>query len=378
MFVNEDEKWMMYALNLAKRANWHTDINPMVGAVLIKNNRIIGEGWHEKYGEAHAEVNAFKRCKENVEDATMYVTLEPCCHYGKTPPCLNLILKNKVKRVVIAMKDPNPVVSGESIKRLRENGIDVTVGVLKKKALELNEVFVKFISKKEPFVLYKAAMSLDGKTACYTGESKWISCEESRNDVHYLRNMYKAVMVGAGTIKKDNPLLTSRYYKTNKKNGKRELIKNQRNPIRIVVDGKLSSPIEANVFQDKGKTIILTTSLANINKVERLKKLGNEVIYSELDDKGNVDLNKAIKILAVKGINSIILEGGAETAYSAIEQKIVDKVRIYVAPIILGGKNSPSIIGGQGVSTIAEADKLSNVEIKRCGIDFVLEGYIKK
>lgn len=375
MFINEDEKWMSHALDLAKHGYWYTETNPLVGAVLVKSGKVIGEGWHKKYGDVHAEVNAFRNCKENTEHATLYVTLEPCCHYGKTPPCLNLVLQKKVKRVVIAMKDPNPLVSGKSIKILKENGIQVIVGVLENEAVKLNEIFIKYITEHKPFVLYKAAMSIDGKTSCYTGDSKWISSETSRNDVHYLRNKYKAIMVGAGTIKKDNPSLTSRFYIINKKNGEKELMKNQRNPIRIIVDGKLSSPIDSKVFQDGGKTVVLTTSYADKKNVEKFKNKGIELIYSNLRNEGKVDLNKSLEILARKGINSILLEGGAETAAEAFNQKIVDKLRIYIAPIIIGGKTSPSIIGGSGVSKISDAIKLKNISINNLNEDTIFEAY---
>lgn len=376
MFENKDEKWMSYALNLAQKGQWHTDTNPMVGALLVKNDIIIGKGWHEKYGGAHAEVNAFKNCKESVENATLYVTLEPCCHYGKTPPCVELILKKKIKRVVIATTDPNPIVSGKSIKILKEHGINVKVGILEKDAIKLNEIFNKFIIQEKPFVLYKAAMSIDGKTACYTGDSQWISSEQSRNDVHFMRNIYKAIMVGAGTVTKDNPSLTSRYKILNKNTNEYEFAKNQRNPIRIIVDGKLSSPINSKVFNDKGKTIILTTSLSSKSKADKLKKLGNEIIYSDLNNNGTVDLNKALKILAKKGINGILLEGGAETAAQAFEQKIIDKIKIYAAPIIIGGKNAPSIIGGNGAKSILKAEKIKDLKTYSCGVDIVIEGYI--
>ena len=365
MRMDDDKRFMMRALDLARQGQGHTRPNPMVGAVIVKNGKVIGEGFHEIFGGPHAEVNAFNNCSESSKNATLYVTLEPCCHFGKTPPCADLIISKGIERVVIAMTDPNPLVSGKGIRKLREAGISVTTGVMEKDAASINEVFIKFITEKKPFVLYKAAMSLDGKTACPSGESQWISSEESRRESHTLRGMYKGIMVGAGTVIKDDPLLTAR-------------TEGFDDPVRIIVDGNLSAPLSAKVFQNKGDVIILTTSSGNPEKLEKLQNLGMDVIVADSDVPGVVDLEMAMTGLVLKGIDSILLEGGAETAASAFKAGIVDKVRIYVAPMIIGGEKASGLIGGEGAKTLQSAIKLYDTHMKCCDVDMVIEGYVKK
>lgn len=365
MRIDDDKKFMARALELAANGMGHTRPNPMVGAVLVKDGEIIGEGWHEFYGGPHAEVNAFANCMADTAGATLYVTLEPCCHYGKTPPCTDLIISKDLDRVVIAMTDPNPVVAGKGIRKLRDAGIFVTTGIMEKEAKVLNEVFVKFITEKKPFVLYKAALSMDGKTACHTGKSQWISSEESREEAHALRGVYAAIMAGAGTIIADDPLLTAR-------------TEGLEDPVRIIVDGRLSAPLEARVFGGESRVIILTTSAANSEKVEAFRDKGVEVIFADSDTEGYVDLSAAMVGLAVKGIDSILLEGGAETAAAAFEAGIIDKVRFYMAPILIGGKGAPGAIGGTGAALIPEAVQLEDIRTERSGVDLVVEGYVKR
>ena len=285
---------MELAIKLAKKGEGKVNPNPMVGAVIVKDGIVIGEGYHEKYGEGHAEVNAFKSLKEDPSGATMYVTLEPCSHYGKTPPCADKIIKNNIKRVVIGMIDPNPLVAGNGVDKLKKAGIEVKVGVLEEKCKKLNEVFIKYILSKKPFVVLKTAMSLDGKIATRTGESKWISSEKSRLQVHNLRNKLSAIMVGVNTVIKDNPELTCR-------------IENGNNPIRIIVDSTLRIPMNSKVLQNKdNKTIIATTKRANIkNMQELLKKNINVLIIDEKN--GQVDLSALIKKLGELNIDSILL-----------------------------------------------------------------------
>jgi|GEM_PF-33539 len=363
--IDEDRKFMARALELAVRGMGHARPNPMVGAVIVKDGRIIGEGWHERFGGPHAEVNAFAHCTEDPAGATLYVTLEPCSHYGKTPPCADLIIEKDIDRVVTAMVDPNPLVSGKGIRRLRDAGIFVTVGVMEKEARKLNEVFLKYVTEHKPFVLYKAAMSLDGKTACHTGDSKWISSEDSREEVHVLRGCYKGIMVGAGTVIADNPLLTAR-------------TEGLDDPVRIIVDGNLSVPLKAKVFQEEGDVIVLTTTSSDEKKREELTKLGVDIIMTDGDEKGKVDLDSAMTGLALKGIDGILLEGGATLASSAFEAGIVDKVRIYAAPKIIGGVNAPGLIGGDGASSMKEAVKLKDLSTETCGGDLVIEAYVDK
>lgn len=363
MRIDEDRKYMARALELALRGLGHTRPNPMVGAVVARDGCIIGEGWHEQFGGPHAEVNAFAHCSEDPEGATLYVSLEPCAHYGKTPPCVDLVIAKKVARVVIAMEDPNPLVAGKSIRKLKEAGISVTVGVLEEKARKLNEVFLKYITARKPFVLYKAAMSLDGKTACYTGESQWISGEASREEVHMLRGCYAGIMVGAGTILADNPRLTAR-------------TKGFADPVRIIVDGKLSVPPVAKVFREEGRVIIITTSASGEGRRKDFEDMGAEIILADSEENGKVDLSAAMTGLYLKGIDGILLEGGAELAASAFEAGIVDKVRIYVSPMIIGGKEAPGLVGGQGAASIPEAVKLKNVSTEMSGEDLVVEAYV--
>lgn len=361
--IDEDRKYMARALELALRGLGHTRPNPMVGAVVARDGCIIGEGWHEQFGGPHAEVNAFAHCSEDPEGATLYVSLEPCAHYGKTPPCVDLVIAKKVARVVIAMEDPNPLVAGKSIRKLKEAGISVTVGVLEEKARKLNEVFLKYITARKPFVLYKAAMSLDGKTACYTGESQWISGEASREEVHMLRGCYAGIMVGAGTILADNPRLTAR-------------TKGFADPVRIIVDGKLSVPPVAKVFREEGRVIIITTSASGEGRRKDFEDMGAEIILADSEENGKVDLSAAMTGLYLKGIDGILLEGGAELAASAFEAGIVDKVRIYVSPMIIGGKEAPGLVGGQGAASIPEAVKLKNISTEMSGEDLVVEAYV--
>lgn len=356
---------MSRALELAVRGMGHTRPNPMVGAVLVKDGRIIGEGWHEVYGGPHAEVNCFAHATEDPKGATLYVTLEPCSHYGKTPPCADLVVEKGVDRVVVAMEDPNPLVAGKGIRKLKEAGIFVTVGLMEEEAKKLNEVFLKYITQHKPFVLYKAAMSLDGKTACHTGDSQWISCEDSREEVHVLRGCYKGIMVGAGTILADNPQLTAR-------------TEGMIDPVRIIVDGHLSVPLKAKVFQEEGQTILLTTTASDEEKRKALSDMGVDIIMTDGEKKGEVDLEAAMTGLALKGIDSILLEGGATLAASAFAAGIVDKVRIYAAPMIIGGVSAPGLIGGEGVATIPKAIRLRDIQTQMTGKDLVIEAYVEK
>ena len=362
-FLSEeiDKKYMRRAL----KGRGYTRPNPIVGAVLVKDDRIIGEGWHKKFGDSHAEVNAFTSALEDPTGATLYITLEPCSHYGKTPPCADLIIKKKVARVVCAMQDPNPVVSGRGLELLQSHGISVTVGILEKEAKKVNDIFLKYIVYQTPFVLYKAAMSLDGKIACYTGDSRWVSSEESRKDVHKLRSVYTGIMVGAGTIIADNPRLTAR-------------IEGAINPIRIIVDGNLSIPTTARVFKEKGRNIILTTSDASNSKKNEFENLGAEIFCYDSSFIGKVGLKKAMIGLGSLGIDSILLEGGPTLATEALKAGIIDKVRFYYAPKIIGGNQAISSFVGKGVPTMDKSLLLNDVSYETLGEDFVIEAYLRK
>jgi len=366
--LDMDLKYMKRALELAKKGEGYTSPNPLVGAVIVKDGKIIGEGYHEKYGSYHAEVNAFLNAKEDVKGATMYVTLEPCSHYGKTPPCANKIVEKGIKKVVIAHKDPNDKVAGRGINILKENGIEVVTGVLEEESRKLNEIFLKYITTKLPFSILKTAMTLDGKIASRTGDSKWITNEESRNYVHKLRQKLSAIMVGIGTIIADDPYLTTRLEGVP-----------SRDPIRIVVDTKARIPLEANVLNlnSNARTIVAVTELAPAEKLQKIKDKGGEVIITPLKN-NKVDLNYLMKALGEKGIDSILIEGGSELNFSAIEAGIVDKVNAFIAPKIIGGNMAKTPIGGQGIELMKNALILNNIDIQRFGDDLMIEGYIRK
>lgn len=364
-----DEQYMAMALSLAKKGAGFTNPNPMVGAVIVKDGKIIGKGYHKKYGGPHAEVNAFADADErgeNTKGATIYVTLEPCFHYGKTPPCVDLVLKKEVSRVVIGTLDPNPLVAGQSVTKMEKAGIEVVSGVLKEECLKLNEIFFQYVTTKKPFILLKSALSLDGKMATVTGESQWISCEESRREVHELRGVYASIMVGIGTVLADNPSLTCR-------------LEGKKSPIRIIVDSSLQTPIDANVLknQDIAKTIIATTSKAKEEKKRQIEAMGVEVLVFDEKD-GHVDLNQLQEAISERKIDSVLLEGGADLAFGAVKAGIVDKVRYYIAPMMLGGQQSKAALGGEGFEHLSDAFLLENVTTRQIGQDICVEGYRRK
>ena len=352
---------MDIALHLARKGAGKVNPNPLVGAVIVNDGKIIGKGYHESYGKAHAEINAFKDAEtELIEGSTMYVTLEPCSHYGKTPPCVDQIIENRIKMV-----DPNPLVSGKGVKKLQEAGIDVTVGILEDKCKKLNEVFIKYITKKKPFVVLKTAMSLDGKISTTSGESKWITDKEARENVHILRNELTAIMIGIDTVIIDNPELTCR-------------IPNGRNPIRIVVDSNLRIPYDSKILQTakKFKTIIATTEKARKEKIHKLKDLGIIVIETKSKNE-KVDLKDLMHKLGNQNIDSILLEGGSTLNYSALESGIVDKILVYIAPKIIGGMKSKTPVGGSGISHLKDAFKVRELSTSIIGKDILLQGYIE-
>jgi len=359
-----DEKYMKLALELAVKGKGRVSPNPMVGAVIVKEKKIIGQGFHEAYGEAHAEVNAFKNAVEDVTGATMYVTLEPCSHYGKTPPCVDKIIEKKIFKVVIGGLDPNPLVAGRGVQKLKEAGIEVTVGVLEEQCKKLNEIFMKYIVKKQPFVIMKSAMSLDGKIATPSGESKWITGEEARNSVHKLRDEASAIMVGVNTVIKDNPELTCR-------------LEGGKNPIRIIVDSTLRIPMESKVIEgaDITPTIIAAVEGVDKDKISLLESKGVKVLITKAK-KGRVDLKDLMIKLGELKIDSILLEGGAALNFSALEEGIVDKVQIYIAPKLIGGEESKTPVGGKGIELLKDAFRVEKLTTCFIGEDILLEGYV--
>lgn len=360
-----EKTYMKLAIDLAKMGKGRVNPNPMVGAVIVKDNKVIGKGYHQEYGQNHAEVNAINSATEDISNSTMYVTLEPCSHYGKTPPCVDKIIENNISKVVIASLDPNPLVSGKGVKKLKDAGIEVVTGVLDDENKKINEVFMKYIIDKNPFVIMKAAMSLDGKIATSSGESKWISCEESRKEVHELRNIVMGILVGVDTVIKDNPQLTAR-------------LENGKNPIRIIVDSNLRIPIDSNVIQNikEARSIVVTTNKASKDKIKTLESKGVEVLIAN-EKEGRVDLKDMIDKIGKLNIDSILLEGGSTLNFSALNENIIDKIQIYIAPKIIGGVDSKTPVGGEGIRYLKDAFKLKDMTLKTIGEDILIEGYIK-
>ncbi|WP_244834398.1 bifunctional diaminohydroxyphosphoribosylaminopyrimidine deaminase/5-amino-6-(5-phosphoribosylamino)uracil reductase RibD [Clostridium sp. BJN0001] len=360
----DDKYYMNMALELAKKGVGRVNPNPLVGTVIVKNGKVIGKGYHEKYGELHAERNAIKSLTESAEGSTMYVTLEPCCHYGKTPPCTEAILENKIKKVVIGSDDPNVLVRGKGIAYIKAHGVEVVKGVMKEECDEINKIFFHYIINKTPYVMMKYAMTMDGKIACVTGESKWISGEESRLDVMNDRNRFKAIMVGVNTVIKDNPNLTCR-------------LSGGVNPIRIICDTNLKTPLNCNI-SDTAKDIetIIATCCIDDKKIEKYRNKGLEILKVKKKD-GHTDLKDLMIKLGEKKIDSLILEGGAELNYSALEAKIVKKIKVYIAPKIFGGKDAKSAVAGEGVSYPSCAFMFSNSKFKKIGEDIVIESEAK-
>lgn len=359
---------MQLALGLAEKARGRTSPNPMVGAVLVKDGEVVGQGFHAKAGSAHAEVVALADAGEKARGATAYVTLEPCCHYGRTGPCTEALIKAGVVRVVAAMTDPNPLVAGKGLAILKKAGLEVKCGVLEEEAKRLNEVFIKYITTKRPFVVLKAATSLDGKIATATGESKWITGEAARAYGHRLRDSYDAIMVGVNTILTDDPSLTARLPEGRGKD-----------PIRIILDSYARTPTGAKILlqESAAHTIVATTEAAPVERRASLMAAGAEVLIVPGTGPG-VDLNKLMEMLGEKQITSILIEGGGKVNGSALAAGIVDKVAWFIAPKIIGGDAAPGPVRGEGVATLRDATQLYDVEVQRLGEDILLTGYTSK
>ncbi|OGB93377.1 MAG: riboflavin biosynthesis protein RibD [candidate division NC10 bacterium RIFCSPLOWO2_02_FULL_66_22] len=363
-----DQQWMRRALDLAARARGRTSPNPMVGAVLVKDGQLIGEGFHAYTGSDHAEVAALRDAGPAATGATLYVSLEPCCHYGRTPPCVDQILQAGIRRVVAACEDPNPAVSGKGIAALRAAGLSVDVGVLAEEAERLNEAFFTHVRTGRPFVTLKVAASLDGKIATRTGESRWITGESARRRVHQLRNEVDAVLVGIGTVLRDDPLLTTRLG-----------IADQRDPIRVIVDNLARLPLRAKVVNraSTAPTILAVSQMAPRTKLEALEREGVQVIVVESSPR-RVSLERLIEALGKRGILSVMIEGGAEINASALREGIVDKVLVFLAPTLIGGKSTPTAVGGDGIESLSQAVRLRDVRIERFDGDILVEGYIQR
>lgn len=365
-FLSYDEKYMRLAMQLAGNAIGRTSPNPLVGAVIVKDNRVVGCGWHRKAGTPHAEVHALNQAGELAQGADVYVTLEPCAHYGKTPPCAKALVEAKVKNVYGGLLDVNPKVAGKGFKILEDAGIHVEYGFLQDELRKQNEVFFKWIEHKKPFVVLKAAMTLDGKIATAIGQSKWITNETSRAYGYKLRDIYDGIMVGINTVIEDNPMLTAR-------------VDGGKNPIRIVVDSSLKIDINANVVQDKSaKTIIATTDKADKDKILKLQAQDVDVIVVDKDKNDKVDIEKLLDILGQQNICSILVEGGATLSGSFVAKKLVDKVYFFIAPKIVGGKEAKTPVAGTGILNLQEALSLKDIQIEKLEEDILIIGRVDK
>lgn len=367
-FTDRDEKYMREALKLARRGLGQTSPNPMVGCVIVKDEKVIGRGYHKKAGGPHAEANALKSAKDEAKDATMYLNLEPCCHQGKTPPCTRAIIEAGIGEVVIAMYDPNPAVNKKGVRMLREAGVKVRAGLLEAEARRLNEAFVTYHTLKRPFIIAKWAITLDGRSTSDSGSSKWISNSSSRHYVHEIRSQVDAIMVGIGTVIKDNPKLNVRLMNFK-----------GRQPHRVVVDGHLKIPSRCNCLdpENGGAAVIITTeSMRSTKRARVLQDLGHQVLFSK-GARGIVDLEDALKKLYEVGIQSLFVEGGRMIHTSLFEAALVDKVVCFVAPKIIGGGTFHNPIEGWGIQDMGRSLELEDIKIQTYSTDVCVEGYIR-
>ena len=368
-----EEKYMRRAIELAKKGSGHVNPNPLVGAVIVRDGEIIGEGYHECYGQLHAERNAIANAKKrgnSLEGSTIYVTLEPCCHYGKTPPCTEAIIEEKIARVVVGSDDPNPLVSGKGFQMLREKGLEVIPHYLKEECDAMNHVFFHYIRTGTPYVAMKYAMTMDGKIACYTGDSKWVTGEESRAHVQTLRNHYKGIMAGIGTVLADDPMLNCR-------------IEGGRDPIRIIADSHLRIPIDSQLVRTAGQQPLIVACLpdADEEKAAQLQEKGVEVLripgvttadITE-EQKEVISLPVLMKELGARKIDGILLEGGGQLNESALQAGIVDRIYCYIAPKIFGGAQAKTPVEGQGLTRAADAWQFNRIGMQEFGQDILLE-----
>lgn len=360
---------MAQALRLAAKGRGTTSPNPMVGALVAYHGRIVGQGFHLRSGHPHAEILALRRAGTSARGATLYVTLEPCCHLKKrTPPCVPEIVRSGVRRVVIAMYDPNPLVKGRGAAALRRAGLSVAIGVARQEAEELNKAYCHWIKTNRPYVMLKAGMTLDGQIATATGESRWITSKSSRQEVHQLRRQVDAVLIGVGTVLSDNPSLTARIGTQLNKFAPRQ-------PLRVVVDSGLRIPLKAQILsrQNKARTLVATTSLAPAARRSALQKKGIEAITLPAVQ-GRVSLSALLKELGRRGVISLLVEGGSEINAAMLRARLVHHVRLYVAPTLLGGQNATGVIGGKSPARLAQALKLRHVRMRSVDGDVVVEG----
>ena len=363
--ASQDEKYMRMALELALKGRGWVSPNPVVGAVIVRDDgTIIGQGYHERYGELHAERNALKNCIEPPAGATMYVTLEPCCHHGRQPPCTDAILEAGIRRVVVGSGDPNPRVAGGGIRILREHGIEVVEGVLKEECDAVNEIFFHYIQTGRPYVVMKYAMTIDGKIAAYTGLSKWVTGEEARAHVQKLRHELSAIMVGVGTVLADDPMLNCR-------------IPGLTSPVRIICDTHLRTPLDSKVVQTASEIpTIIATCCEDERAVLQYTEKGCRVLNVAKSGDLHLDLQDLVRKIGAEGIDSILLEGGGTLNWSALESGIVNRVMAYVAPKLFGGSSAKTPVEGRGIPDPQEAVRLRDISISRLGEDLLIEGKV--
>jgi len=366
MPASDEERYMLRALELAELGRGTTGPNPLVGAVMISGNEVIGEGYHEVLGGPHAEVNAIAQSGSRAKGSSLYVTLEPCAHYGRTPPCADLIIDAGIRRVIIAMRDPNPLVNGRGEQFLKDSGVEVLPGPYAEIARRQNEAYIKRITTGMPFVTLKIAASLDGKTATRTGDSRWISGDDSRRDVHLMRSASDAVMVGIGTVLADDPLLTARTGEGR-----------DRPPLRVVVDSEARTPPDSRIADVReAPTMVAVTGDALQERVVSLEDAGVEVVRAGTD--GRVDLRLLLGLLGSREITSLMVEGGGELAAGLWEQELVDRLVFYFAPRVIGGREAPGMLGGDGVAKVDQSWQVSIDSVTASGPDIRVVAYPKR
>ena len=357
----DDSSYMALAVELAERGVGWVSPNPLVGAVLVKDGCVIGRGWHERCGGLHAERAALADCREDPAGAVLYVTLEPCCHTGRQPPCTEAILAAGIRRVVVGSMDPNPLVAGKGVELLRTHGVEVETGVLREQCDALNPVFFHYIRTKRPYVVMKYAMTLDGKIAAYTGASRWITREAARRHVHEMRHRYRGILAGVGTVLSDDPLLTCR-------------IPGGRDPVRIICDTSLRTPLDSRIVRTAREVPTILAVTEQNERTAALAAAGIDILLCEADAQGHVCLTDLMEQLGARQIDSILLEGGSSLAFSALESGIVRKVQAYIAPKLIGGAEAKTPVGGAGFAKMADALTLQNLTVTPLGEDFLLEG----
>lgn len=364
MWNEEDRKFMRQAIELAARGRGHVGPNPMVGAVIVRDGQVIAEGWHKVYGSLHAETDALSSCGGNAAGAVMYVTLEPCCHYGKQPPCTEAIIRAGISKVVVGMTDPNPLVAGHGIETLRSHGIDVSAGLFEKEIAHLNRIFVKYITTGQPWVVLKSAMTLDGRIAAATGDSRWVSGEESRRLAHGLRGRYMGIVAGIGTVMADDPMLNCR-------------VGEMRQPVRIVIDSGASLPLGSKLVETAGqyRTVVAHTPGAAPDRLEGLKRNGVELLECAADADGRVDIRDFLRKTGGMKLDSLLVEGGSELDWSFVRGGLVDEYYIFVAPKIIGGRSAKGPVGGEGFARMADAVHVSVESVTPSGEDWLVHGF---